>query len=115
MDFIKKSQQAALKKTGGNQSLANKMLENDPNFQERNKNFQDFAKLYDGVVEHSAQLDASEKDPNFVVPPALRDQQRKLMSNVNALGSNPFSEDARGIANNFIASKSFLNPSSAIG
>lgn len=106
MNFLSKSQQAALKKSGGNQLLANKMLENDPKFQERNKNYQDFAKLYDNVVDHSAQLDLQEKDPNFVVDPRTRQHQKNLLSSLEALGTEgPFSENARNIANKFIASK----------
>lgn len=101
-------QQNALKKAGGNQGLANQMLKNDPKFNEWNKGMQDTAKFHDAIVEHSAQLHADEKDPNFVMSPELKQQQAKLMSGI-AYQGDPFSEKGKKIGKEFIASQALYD------
>lgn len=84
----------ALKKAGGNHLLANKILESDPTFNKWNKNWQDTKNLHDALVGHAAELEASEKDPNFVLSPQTRKAKQDMMSGLAYQEQNPF--DAKG-------------------
>lgn len=111
---LKQWNQNALKKAGGNQSLANKMLESDPQFQNWNKSMQDTAKFHDAIVDHSAQLHADEKDPNFVLDPELKQQQAKLMNGLAYMDKNPFSKEGQQIGKDFLATTALYDLDKAV-
>lgn len=94
---------AAKKKSGGNQALANKMLQNDPNFSAWNKGMQDRAKLHDQGVEIAANLDVMEKDPNMVLSPATRAAKKAFMSGEMYAGQDPFNKQGTQYTKNFLA------------
>ncbi|HHT9135886.1 MAG TPA: hypothetical protein ACFYEK_01435 [Candidatus Wunengus sp. YC60] len=94
----------ALKKTNGNQALANKMLESDPTFNKWNKNWQDTKNLHDTIVNHSAELEASEKDPNFVLSPETRKAKKDMMSGLAYQEQNPFDEKGHNTSLEFLRS-----------
>jgi hypothetical protein len=94
--------QNALKKSGGDQALANRMLTQDNNFRAWNKSMQDTAKFQDAIVEHAAQLAASEKDPNFVLSPETKKLTNDLLSGVEYQGIDPFSHKGRDIGAKYL-------------
>lgn len=102
MNGLKQWNQNALKKSGGNQALANKMLEQDPNFQGWNKSMQDTSKYHDAIVEHAAQLHADEKDPNFVISPETRKATSDLLSGAAYQGQDPFNPQARNMESKYL-------------
>lgn len=95
--------QNALKKAGGDQALANRILERDNNFRAWNKSMQDTAKFHDAIVEHAAQLAKDEKDPNFVLSPETKRLTGNLMSGVQYQGIDPFSNEGRDIGAKYMA------------
>lgn len=95
--------QNALKKTGGDQALANRMLERDNNFRAWNKSMQDTAKFHDAIVEHAAQLAKDEKDPNFVLSPEAKRATQDLLSGVAYQGMNPFNKQGHDIGAKYLA------------
>jgi hypothetical protein len=95
--------QNALKKAGGDQALANRMLMQDNNFRAWNKSMQDTAKFHDAIVEHAAQLAKDEKDPNFVLSPETKRLTGNLMSGVQYQGIDPFSKEGRDIGAKYLA------------
>jgi hypothetical protein len=95
--------QNALKKAGGDQALANRMLMQDNSFRAWNKSMQDTAKFHDAIVEHAAQLAKDEKDPNFVMSPETRKLTGDLMSGVQYQGMDPFSKEGREIGAKYLA------------
>lgn len=102
-------QQNALKKAGGNQALANKMLQSDPRFNQWNKGMQDTAKFHDAIVEHAAQLHNDEKDPNFVLSPETKKANADLLSGVAYQGQSPFNEQGQQIGKKFIAAQALYD------
>lgn len=67
----------AKKKYGKNWTKA---LEQDSNFQSKNKAFQDLAKYGDSIVEAKARLDEAKKTGKYTVTPALIETEKKLLS-----------------------------------
>lgn len=94
--------QNALKKSGGDQALANQMLMQDPNFTAWNKSMQDFAKYHDALVDKYAQFQKDMKDPNVVVSPETQKYGNDLMSSAAYHGGSPFSKEARDFENKFL-------------
>lgn len=101
--------QNALKKAGGNQAVANKMLQNDPNFQQWNKSMQDVAKFHDSIVEHGAELMNAEKDPNFVMSPETRKSWQDVQSGVAYLDKDPFSKEGRAMGEKFLGTRALYD------
>lgn len=95
----------ALKKSGGNQAVANKMLESDPTFNKWNKNWQDTKNLHDTLVGHAAELEASEKDPNFVLSPQTRKAKQDMMSGLAYQEQNPFDTKGHNTSLEFLRSR----------
>lgn len=95
----------ALKRSGGNQALANQMLESDPTFNKWNKNWQDTKNLHDSIVNHSAELEASEKDPNFVLSPETRKAKQDMMSGLAYQEQNPFDQKGHNTSLEYLRSR----------
>lgn len=102
---LQQYRQRALKQSNGNPYLANKILDNDPNFQMWNKGMQDTAKYHDAIIEHSAQLHADEKDPNFVLSPETKRMNADLLSGIAYQKTDPFSPEAQNTHQKFLASQ----------
>lgn len=99
----------AMKKSGGDATLAARILQNDQNFQAWNKSKQDLAKFHDGIVEHAAELQAAEKDPNFVLSPETRKSYTDLLSGAAYAGENPFDKRGHQIGLEFIGSRALYD------
>jgi len=85
-------------------------LPNDPNFRAWDKAHQDFAKYHDAIVDHAAELQQAEKDPNFVMSPELKRAHGNMMSGAYTLGTGgAFTSKARNIENDFLASKALYD------
>lgn len=101
--------QNALRKAGGDQAMANKILEMDPNFQGWNKSMQDTANFHNAIVEHAAQLHADEKDPNFVLDPETKKATADLLSGVAYHGESPFNPKGRQIGEKYLAASALYD------
>lgn len=85
-------------------------LQTDPNFNAWDKAHQDFAKYHDAIVDHAAELQQAEKDPNFVMSPELKQAHGNMMSGAYTLGTGgAFTSKARNIENDFLASKALYD------
>lgn len=74
---------SALRKTNGDQVLANKLLDKDQNFQQWNKSMQDLAKYGDDIVATKAMFDEEIKTGNFLPSPSFMATEKKLLSAIN--------------------------------
>jgi hypothetical protein len=106
---LQKWRNEALRKTGGNQIAANALLDKDTAFQQWNQGMQDTAKFHDSIIQHSANLQSMEKDPNFVLSPELKKLDSDILSGIIYQGQNPFDERGRGIGEKFLASKALYD------
>jgi hypothetical protein len=77
------SWQQAVKASGGDAQKAKYMLENNPDFQAKNKSFYDQAKMGDAIVAQDAQLEDDVRTGKKVLTPAMVDARRKLHSATN--------------------------------
>ena len=114
IDGYQQFRNSAMKKAGGNALIANKILDNDPNFQQWNKGMQDTAKYHDAIVEHSAQLHADEKNPDFVLSPELKRLDSEILSGLAYQTTDPFSDKAKGLHQKFLASKAIYDLDKAV-
>lgn len=101
-DFIDQSISKAKSVYGKNWMTA---LQQDPTFNRTNRNFQDLARFHDAIIEHSAQLDTMEKDPNFVLSPETKKAQQDVLTAIAYKGQNPFSQEGQDIGKKFLAAK----------
>lgn len=77
------SWQQALKASGGDANKASFMLQNNPDFQAKNKSFYDQAKMGDAIVEQDAQLEDDVRSGKKVLTPAMVEARKRLHSATN--------------------------------
>lgn len=111
---LQKYRQRALKQSNGNPYLANKILDNDANFQMWNKGMQDTAKYHDAIIEHSSQLHADEKDHNLVLSPETKRMNADLLSGIAYQKTDPFSPEAQNTHQKFLASQASYDLDKAV-
>lgn len=86
----------ALKANGGDANKAKYALENDPNYQAKNKAFYDQAKMGDAVVAHDAQLEDDVRSGKKIMTPDMIEARKKLHSSLD-----PSSNDFKDFANHY--------------
>lgn len=97
----------ALRATGGDGNKAKFLLENDPEYQAKNKSFYDQAKMGDAVVAQDAQLEDDVRSGKKVMTPAMIEARKKLHAATNP-GSDEFKNFANAY-NSYVAVDEFNN------
>jgi len=88
----------AMKASGGDANKAKFLLENNQDYQAKNKSFYDSAKMGDAVVEQDIQLANDIKSGKMVETPAMAEARQKLH-----LSLNPENPEFKDLANRYTA------------
>jgi hypothetical protein len=96
IDYVQKSWQGALRKSGGDAKMATEYLKNDSNFVKKERAYQDLARNGNAIVEKIAQDEEEIKTGRFTPTPGYKEAKNKIMTALN-----PSHPEFQNLGNNF--------------